>query len=94
MATQASARPAGTGAAEPCAHCGERSRHPVLGLLRGTVVVYCSAGCRDDHLVALALASSTCAAPGCDVDAAADVPYCDEHLDPAARPPTRGARAA
>ncbi len=94
MATQASARPAGSGAAESCAHCGDRARHPVRGPVRGTIVVYCSAGCRDDHLAALALASPTCAAAGCDVDAAADVPFCDEHLDPAVRPPTRGARAA
>ena len=53
-----------------------------MGHLRTTVVVYCSATCRDDHLVALALDSPTCAAPGCDLDPAADVPFCDAHLDP------------
>ncbi|MFI5101234.1 MAG: hypothetical protein ACHQE5_12100 [Actinomycetes bacterium] len=94
MGTQPSGRAAGSGAVESCAHCGARVGRPVVGLLRTSVVVYCSAGCRDDHLAALALVSSTCAAPGCDLDVAADVPFCDEHLDPAVRPPTRGSRGS
>lgn len=81
---------------EACAHCGEACVHPVAGAVRTTIVVYCSAACRDDHVAALALAGSTCRAPGCDLDVAADVPYCDEHLDPAASTPAGpgGRRAA
>jgi hypothetical protein len=69
---------------ETCAHCGAPAAEPVSGLVRAAVLVYCSPACRDDHLAAVALASDTCAAPGCDLDPAADVPFCDEHLDPAA----------
>jgi hypothetical protein len=83
MRTQAAGL-AAIGAAESCAHCGYRAGRPVVGIVRTGVLVYCSAGCRDDHLAVMALASSTCAAAGCDTDAAADVPFCDEHLDPAA----------
>jgi hypothetical protein len=75
------------GAAEPCAHCGHavpaESSTAVSGRLRETVVVYCSEACRQAHLVAVALASPTCAVTGCDLDPAADVPFCDGHLDPA-----------
>jgi len=81
--------------AEPCAHCGRpvpgastsasaALTQGVVGHLHTTLVVYCSTACRDLHLVALALASPTCAAPGCDLDPAADLPFCDGHLDPAA----------
>jgi hypothetical protein len=87
MRTQASGLAAGSGAAESCAHCGHWAggeQRPVVGIVRTGVLVYCSAGCRDDHLAVMTLASSTCAAAGCDMDAAADVPFCDEHLDPAA----------
>ncbi len=96
MATQPSAPEATNGAPERCAHCGDRTVRPVTGIVRAGIVVYCSAGCRDDHLAALALASATCATPGCDLDAAADVPFCDEHLDPAlpAPAPDRGRHAA
>jgi len=89
-------RPGPTGdALETCAHCGTAATSPVTGAVRSTIVVYCSRGCRDDHVAALALAASTCRAPGCDLDAAADVPYCDEHLDPASAPSRpRGSRAA
>jgi hypothetical protein len=79
---------------DTCAHCGAGTTRPVTGAVRASIVVYCSAGCRDDHLAALALAGSTCIAPGCDLDAAADVPFCDEHLDPAAPSPRRRTRAA
>jgi len=73
-----------TGRTQPqtCAHCGVQAVEPVAGLLRTSMLVYCCAGCRDEHLAALALVSATCSAPGCDLDAAADVPFCDEHLDP------------
>ena len=82
---------------ETCAHCGATAAEPVAGLLRTSVLVYCSAGCRDDHLAAVALASTRCAAPGCDLDVAGDVPFCDEHLDPWSVPgggPRAGSRAA
>jgi len=79
---------------ETCAHCGARTARPVTGAVRASILVYCSPGCRDDHLAALALAGSTCGAAGCDLDAAADVPFCDEHLDPAAPSPRRRRRAA
>jgi hypothetical protein len=79
-------------ALETCAHCGAAAPVPVTGVVRSTIVVHCSPGCRDDHLAALALAASTCRAPGCDLDAAADVPYCDEHLDPAVTPMRPGGR--
>jgi hypothetical protein len=81
-------------ARETCAHCGAAATPPVTAAVRSTIVVYCSPACRDDHLAALALAASTCRAPGCDLDAAADMPYCDEHLDPAAAPPRPGGRRA
>ncbi len=81
------------GTSERCAHCGSTGA-PVTALLRGSVVTYCSIGCQEDHLAALALATPTCRTPGCDLDAAADVPYCDAHLDVAVPPPLRGGRAA
>jgi hypothetical protein len=80
---------------ETCGHCGASIARPVTGAVRATIVVYCSQACRDDHLAALTLAGLTCRAPGCDLDAAADVPYCDEHLDPVNEPRRpRGSRAA
>lgn len=79
---------------EACVQCGAPAARAVPGVVRTTVVVYCSAGCRDEHVAALALASRLCAAPGCDLDAAADVPYCDEHLDPAVPAPGRGGRGS
>jgi hypothetical protein len=79
---------------EACAHCGAPTPNPVTGAVRATIVVHCSPGCRDDHLAALALAGPTCRAPGCDLDAAADVPFCDEHLDPTSVPPRVGGRRA
>lgn len=79
---------------ETCAHCGAPTTTPVTGAVRASIVVYCSPVCRDDHLAALALAGPTCRAPGCDLDAAADVPYCDEHLDPVTEPRRPGGRRA
>jgi len=89
-------RQPGRGSGERCAHCGAATAPapPVTAVLRGTIVSYCSTGCREDHLAALALAGSTCRAPGCDLDAAADVPYCDAHLDVATPGPVRDGRAA
>jgi hypothetical protein len=66
-----------------CAHCGAPATDPFPGLLRTAVLVYCSAACCDDHVVAVALDSATCAVTGCDLGPAADVPFCDQHLDPA-----------
>ena len=87
-------RDRGHGDVDRCGHCGASTSAPVTALVRGSVVTYCSAGCREDHLAALALACTTCRAPGCDLDAAADLPYCDAHLDAAAAGPVRGRRAA
>lgn len=77
---------------ETCAQCGAPAADPVAGVLNTAVLLYCSPACREDHLTALALGSTTCAAPGCDLDPAADVPFCDGHLDPAASGPDHGSR--
>ncbi len=92
---QAAAPPETT---ECCTHCGEPAPAAVTGVVRSAELLYCSAGCRDDHLALVALDGRTCEAAGCDRDRAADVPFCDEHLDPAApaapSEPLAGTRAA
>ena len=63
-----------------CAHCGGGDfGEPVTAVARGVVLAYCSAGCRDDHAVALELVPTSCEVQGCDRDAVGDLPRCAEH---------------
>jgi hypothetical protein len=75
----ATAATATTGAT--CAWCGSGDfGQPVTATARAVVFAYCSAACREEHLVAVELAAVRCAAPGCDRDAVGDLPVCAAHL--------------
>jgi hypothetical protein len=78
----ASSTPGAT-AASICAGCGRvGSAGPSLSAtLRSVSFDYCSEPCREAHAELVAATAFLCSAPGCDLDAVADSPWCDAHLE-------------
>jgi hypothetical protein len=78
-------QPGGQRARERCDHCGRQVRRSrVESTVRLASLVFCDAGCHDDHVVLVALSAARCTVAGCDLDAVGDALRCDEHLDPLA----------